>query len=114
MITTSCSHRETRTRARGVEEARRLQLRLGPLAVGLGVGDDAAADTEVRTAVGDGERTDRDRELRALALAVDPSDRAAVDPAPYGLEILDRLHDPRLRRARDRRGWERGPHDVGE
>ena len=58
----------------------------------LRVGDDAAADAEVRAAARDRERADRDRELGAAAVGVDPADRAAVDAAPHRLEVFDRLH----------------------
>ncbi len=59
------------------------------------------------SAVGDRERADRDRELGAAAVAVDPPDRAAVHAAANRFEVFDRLHDAWLRRAGDRRGWER-------
>ena len=91
-----------------------LQLRLGPFVVGLGVGDDAAADAQIRAPSRDRERADRDRELGAAAVAVDPPDRAAVHTAADGFEVFDRLHDPRLRRAGDRRGRERRAHEIGE
>ena len=47
-------------------------------------------------------------------VGVDPADRAAVDAAAHRLEVLDRLHHPRLRRAGDRRGRERGVHQLAE
>ena len=50
----------------------------------------------------------------ASRVAVDPADRAAVDAAAHGLEVLDGLQDARLRRAGDRRGRERRPHERAE
>ena len=62
----------------------------------------------------DRERADGDGEFGGVARGVDPADGAAVDTAAHGLEVLDRLQDARLRRARDRGRRERRPHQRAE
>ena len=106
--------RRTRRARTGRRAGARLELGLGPLGRGVGVGDDRAADTEVGVGVRDRERADRDRELGGARVDVDPADRAAVDAAAHRFEVFDRLHHARLGRAGDRRGRERRVHEVGE
>ena len=73
----------------------RLQLGLGPLVVGVRVGDDATADAEYVVAPGTIVNVRiATASSAALAVAVDPADGAAVDAAPHG-SIFDRLHHTR-------------------
>src|SRR5262245_2991614 len=87
--------------APAAREAAALVARLGKLARGVGVRDDAAAQLEMQLAAdGDG-GADRDRQVD-VARGVDPAERAGVDVARAGLELGDDLHRAQLRRAGDR------------
>ncbi len=100
------------------EEARRLELGLGPLGRRGRVGDDAGADAELGAVVEHRERTDRNGEITFAAFGVDPTERAAVHAAADRFELFDGLQHAWLRgaghrRRRKRRREERAQADLG-
>ncbi len=77
--------------------------------------DDARADLHVERAVPDHRGADRDRGVH-VAVEAHVADRAGVDAAPRGLQLVDDLQRAHLRRAADGAGGERGAQhvDAGE
>src|SRR5256884_2545765 len=82
--------------------------RLAVFRLRIGIGDDAAADREVRGASDHGRGADRDIPVEG-PIPGDVAQRAAVDPAALRLELLDDLHRSRLGGARDRPAPAGGP-----
>src|SRR5262249_59672985 len=97
----------------GEPDRRRLEPRLGQLALGVGVGDDAAARVPSRLAAGDDGGADRQAELQ-IAAWVHEAEGAGVDAARRGLELGDDLHGAYLRGAGDRAAREDGAEERGE
>ena len=73
---------------------------------GIRVGDDPAARLQVRDAVAQPERADRDARVELARFRDAVADGARIDPAPVPLELRDDLHRAHLRRARDGAGRE--------
>src|SRR5262249_60594964 len=82
-------------------QPRGFEPRFRQLALRIGVENDAAPRVIVDIGPGDHRRPDREPELTVSA-RVEHTERATVDAAWPGFELVDDLHRPPLRRARDR------------
>ena len=75
------------------------------------VGDDAGTRLVAVGVAVKHQGADRDR-LVHVAAVTEVADRAAVEPAPHGLDLVDQLHCAHLRCAHQRTGGKRGGEQV--
>src|SRR5204863_7727336 len=95
----------------GAHQRARLVERLLPLAVGRRVVDDAAAGLRIEDAALDDSGAQRDRGVHVV-LEREVADRAGVNAAAGGLELVDDLHRAHLGRAGHGARRERGAQHV--
>src|SRR5262249_57184506 len=97
--------------AQGLEERPRLRLGLALLGRRIGVGHDPAPGLDDRVALVEDDRADGDAEVE-VAPEVHVAERAPVNTPADGLELVDDLHGPDLRRPRERARGEGGGERV--
>ena len=90
----------------------RLEQDLVELVHGVGLHDDRPAGADRGPAGAHHDRADDDAEVDR-AVDPEPADRAGVDAARLGLEVVDDLHRADLRRAGDRAAGEAGAGALG-